>query len=134
MSVVLTVKIEAAEIVAAIRDLITAVYGSRPVQVGPVTQTATPVTQTAAPVTQTAPVTEQQQAPAVQPPASAVPTAAHTYTLEQIAVAATALIDSGRRQDLVQLLGSFGAQALTQLPKEQYGAFATKLREMGAKI
>jgi DNA polymerase III gamma/tau subunit len=69
----------------------------------------------------------------VQQP-QAVPTSAPTYSMDQLAVAATQLVDAGRREDLVQLLNSFGAQALMQLPKDQYGAFATKLREMGAKI
>lgn len=69
-------------------------------------------------------------APASQP----VPTTAQTYTLEQLAVAATPLADAGKRQDLVNLLAQFGVGALTQLPKEQYGAFATQLRAMGAKI
>jgi len=77
------------------------------------------------------PVPEQQ--PTVQQPQS-VPTSAPTYTMDQLAVAATQLVDAGRRDELVQLLASFGTQALTALPKEQYGAFATKLREMGAKI
>lgn len=91
---------------------------------------------TAAPTQQPA-----QQAPAqpVQQPTQqeqpqAVPTSAPSYTLDQLAVAATQLVDAGRREELVQLLASFGVQALTALPKEQYGAFATKLREMGAKI
>lgn len=78
--------------------------------------------------------TQQQQAP-TQAPQGAVPTSASQYTLEQLAVAATQLMDAGRQQELVNMLNhSFGVQALTQLPKEQYGAFATKLREMGAKI
>ena len=54
--------------------------------------------------------------------------------MEQLAVAATQLVDAGRREELVQLLRQFGVEALTQLPKEQYGAFATALRQMGAKI
>ncbi|MPN41310.1 hypothetical protein SDC9_188853 [bioreactor metagenome] len=54
--------------------------------------------------------------------------------MEQLAVAATQLVDAGRRQELVNLLTSFGVQALTTLPKEQYGNFATQLRAMGAKI
>lgn len=74
-----------------------------------------------------------QQTPAVQP-VPAVPTAAQTYTMEQLAVAATQLVDAGRRTELVGLLNSFGVQALMALPKEQYGAFATQLRTMGAKI
>lgn len=63
-----------------------------------------------------------------------VPTAQQTYTMEQLAVAATQLVDAGRRQELVTLLSNFGVQALTALPKEQYGNFATQLRAMGAKI
>lgn len=63
-----------------------------------------------------------------------VPTQAQTYTMEQLAVAATQLVDAGRRAELVQLLAAFGVQALMVLPKEQYGNFATALRSMGAKI
>ncbi|RKL69086.1 hypothetical protein CR203_03325 [Salipaludibacillus neizhouensis] len=59
---------------------------------------------------------------------------APAYTMDQLAVAATQLVDQGKREELVSLLESFGAQALTALPQEQYGAFATKLREKGAKI
>ncbi|NTU28875.1 hypothetical protein HPY27_01705 [Brevibacillus sp. HB1.1] len=71
-------------------------------------------------------------APPVVP--GAVPTEAPTYTIDQLAVAATQLVDAGRREELVQLLAAFGVQALTALPKEQFGAFATYLRAMGAKI
>ena len=73
------------------------------------------------------------QAAPTQAPA-AVPTAVQTYTLNQLAVAATQLVDAGRREELVQLLASFGVPALTALPKELYGEFATRLRAMGAKI
>lgn len=73
---------------------------------------------------------QQQQAPTQ----GNVPTSTPEYTQEQLAVAATQLVDQGNREQLVQLLQSFGAQSLLQLPKEQYGAFATKLREMGAKL
>lgn len=82
----------------------------------------------------------QQQAPLqsqpeqTQQPAQGVPTSAPSYDMNQLAVAATQLMDAGRQQDLLSLLASFGAQSLMALPKEQYGAFATKLREMGAKI
>lgn len=76
----------------------------------------------------------QQQQPAPQEQPKTVPTSTPSYTFDQLAVAATQLVDAGRREELVQLLHSFGVQALTALPKEQYGAFATKLREMGAKI
>lgn len=76
----------------------------------------------------TPPPTQQQTQP------QGVPTSALNYTMDQLAVASTQLVDAGRREELLQLLASFGAPALMQLPKDQYGAFATKLREMGAKI
>jgi hypothetical protein len=78
----------------------------------------------------------QQQTPAqiTQTQNTSVPTSAQSYTMEQLAVAATQLVDSGRRADLVNLLNSFGVQALTALPKEHYGSFATQLRALGAKI
>lgn len=79
----------------------------------------------------TAPVNPIQQQPAGVP---AVPTSTQAYTMEQLAVAATQIVDAGRRTELVGLLNSFGVQALTALPKEQYGAFATQLRTLGAKI
>lgn len=86
------------------------------------------------PVTQPGQAQNQQAYNPTQTPAGAIPTTAQTYSMEQLAVAATQLVDAGRRMDLVNLLNSFGVQALTALPKEQYGAFATQLRAMGAKI
>lgn len=78
---------------------------------------------------------QAEAAAAVTPvPISNVPTSSQTYTMEQLAVAATQLVDAGRRSELVSLLQTFGVQALTALPKEQYGAFATQLRALGSKI
>lgn len=86
-----------------------------------------------------APVYPQQPVPVQtsmpMPNQPAVPTTPQaSYTMEQLAVAATQLMDAGKRNDLIGLLQSFGVQALTALPKEQYGAFATQLRAMGARI
>ncbi|KUF29966.1 hypothetical protein [Lysinibacillus sp. F5] len=73
--------------------------------------------------------------PVQQPmPQQPVPTTQTAYSMDQLAVAATQLMDAGKRDQLMQLLASFGVQALTALPQEQYGAFATKLRELGANI
>lgn len=71
-----------------------------------------------------------------QPPINGggVPLSTATYDMAQLSVAATQLMDAGRQQDLIQLLQSFGVAALTMLPKDMYGAFATQLRAMGAKI
>lgn len=82
------------------------------------------------------PVAQQTFTP-VEPVALAptpVPTTQVSYDINQLAVAATGLMDAGKQQDLMNLLAKFGVQALTQLPKEQYGAFATELRALGANI
>ena len=69
-----------------------------------------------------------------EPPAAAVPTAVpRDYTLDDLAKAAMPLMDT-HMADLQRLLQSFGVEALPNLPKEQYGAFATALRGMGGRI
>lgn len=123
------------ELMEVLRSLVGAPKAAAPVRVAeqvPMPQpapapVAAPTAQVPAPVAPAPAPT-----PAEQP--AAVPTTAQTYTVEQLAVAATQMVDAGRRQELVNLLGRFGVQALTALPKEQYGAFATALRQMGAKI
>ena len=77
-------------------------------------------------------VTPQAQNPV--PAASAVPTSQPVYTMDDLSKAAMILMDSGRIADLQQLLASFGVSSLPDLPKDQYGAFATALRGMGAQI
>lgn len=69
-----------------------------------------------------------------QAPSAGVPTTETLYTLDQLAQAAARLMESGKQDQLFALLGSFGVQALTALPKEQYGVFATHLRGLGAAI
>lgn len=133
----ITIKLVAPELAEAIQALAAALAG--PVKaLSPVKSETEPViTSNSAPAQTpevggaTTPLPEQTQAFI---PSSVVPTTAPTYTMEQLAVAATQLVDAGRRTELVALLASFGVQALTALPKEHYGAFATKLRTMGAKI
>lgn len=79
------------------------------------------------------PYTNQAQ---MQQPVNQVPTSnvAQNYTLEQLSVAAATLMDQGKMEQLMQILNSFGVAALTQLPKEQYGLFAVKLREAGVNV
>lgn len=107
-----------------------------PVQTAPV-QTAPAQTASvqAAPV-QTAPVQQPQPVPTQQPASvtGAVPTSSPSYTVDELANAAMALMDSGKQGDLIGLLGQFGVNALPDLQPEQYGAFATALRGMGAQI
>ena len=104
----------------------------------PVQQAAPAMTQ---PVQQVAPATPQpvqtqQMAPVTPPPVQQAPvqTAAPSYSADDLARAAMTLMDSGRQGDLINLLAQFGTEALTQLPQEQYGAFATALRGVGAPI
>ena len=77
----------------------------------------------------TQPVAPQPVAP--QPVAPQPLTApAQEYTLQQIAIWAVALQERNLPR-LRQILAAFGVQALTQLPKEQYGAFVDALAAEG---
>lgn len=69
-------------------------------------------------------------------PVSAVPTTAvpQEYTIEQLQVAAAGLSGMGRMPQVMGILQRFGIQAMTELPRERYGEFATALREAGAQI
>lgn len=84
--------------------------------------------------TQSAPATPvaQNTVPTVNP----VPTTAATtsYTMEQLAVAATGLIDAGKMQEVQKAMTTLGAQTLMDLPKEKYGEFASAIRAIGAVI
>ena len=66
--------------------------------------------------------------------APAVPTSAPQYTLDMIATAGSALIDAGKMDQLMGLLGKFGVESLTELAPESYGAVANELRALGAAI
>ena len=93
---------------------------------------ATPA-QTAAQAAPTVPVA--QPAPVANTaPAPTVPTSAPQYTLDMIATAGSALIDAGKMDQLMQLLGKFGVASLTELTPESYGAVAGELRALGATI
>lgn len=87
---------------------------------------------------QTQPVqTVQQTVPVqqtVQTVQTAVPVAEKTYTLEDLQRASSTLVQAGKIQLLQGLLQEFNSLALTTLPVEQYGAFALRLRELGAAI
>jgi len=103
--------------------------------------TAQPEPQDTAPVQPAATPSVEIQAQPIQPAANpvagataTVPTAAATYTLDDIARAAMTLMDSGKQLELQQLLAGYGVEALPMLPQSQYGAFATGLRGLGAQI
>ena len=152
------IKIDAPELVAAVEKLAAAIdktvlnitvpnegalnfnmpAGNAPVAPAPV-QTAPTPAPVAAPASAPAPV-PTPAAPPVTPmptaaaPAPAVPVTAPTYTLDQIAKAGANLVDAGKMEQLLALLTKYGVQAVTQLTPDQYGAFATELRALGAQI
>lgn len=112
-------------------------------KVAPVVQQTVVPTETVAPAATTVPSTPAVQpvpaAPVAQNAASAVnpvptATATPTYTMEQLAVAATGLIDAGKMQDVQNTLAALGAQTLMDLPQEKYGEFASAIKAIGAVI
>lgn len=123
----ITIHVEAPELAGAINNLATALAkqhsteaanGSAKNQVpASVESTADPVTSTPAPVEPAVPVAAPPQ-----------------YTVEQIMEAGATLMDAGKINDLMNLLHKFGVQAVMDLKPEQLGAFATEMRELGAKI
>lgn len=135
--------IEATELANAINNLSAAVGGTK--NSAPA-QAEAPVAQTTAPAAQpTTPVAQQTAAPTAPAPASAaapmnypapgVPLAQPPkYTVDQIMAAGAMLMDAGKVNELMNLLHSFGVQAVMDLKPEQLGAFVTALRELGAKI
>lgn len=127
------ITVEAPDLAASIHKLAEAIASS-------VQTPAVPTPTTTAPSPSPAPVTS---APAAGPtsaspgstPAPTVPvTSAPAYTLDQISRAGASLVDAGKMEQLLQLLGRYGVQAVTQIQPEQYGGFATELRALGAQI
>lgn len=141
----MTIKVEAPALAAAIEKLAAAITPPdpniltpdepRPPVAAPVALTQPPVA-APGPVPTAPPVTSAPPAAPAAPaaPAPAVPVTAPTYTLDQIAKAGAALVDAGKMEQLLALLGKYGVAAVTQLTPEQYGNFATELRALGAQI
>lgn len=137
------ITIEAPELVGALNNLAAAMGGAKLTpQQGAVAAPQQPMTnpQTAAPapapvqpnplpspgpVAQATPNYPAPNVPLAQPP---------QYTIDQIMAAGATLMDAGKVNELRNLLMSFGANAVMDLKPEQLGAFATGLRELGAKI
>lgn len=97
---------------------------------------AAPVTPTPAQAPAPAPTAVPTAAPTTSSAPAAVPTAAPTavpqYDFNQLATATMQLQQAG--QNIFEIFGQFGIQALNQLPKERYAEYAAVLRERGAKI
>lgn len=142
------ITIEAPELVGALNNLAAAMGGAKLTpQQGAVAAPQQPMTnpQTAAPAPAPAPAAPVQpnQLPSPGPVAQATPNypapnvplaQPPQYTIDQIMAAGATLMDAGKVNELRNLLMSFGANAVMDLKPEQLGAFATGLRELGAKI
>ena len=98
----------------------------------------TPAVVPAVPVVATASVSPVQGAAVLPTPAQSanpVPvSAAPTYTLEALARAGAVLAQSGKMEEALALLTKYGVQTIHQLAPDQYGAFATELRALGAQV
>lgn len=102
------------------------------VPVSPVQQPQIPVTpmQGAVPVQQQA-VPVQQAVPTTQVPTTEVPV---THTMDELAVAASQLVNMGKQPRLFEILHGFGVNSLMELPQEKYAAFAGCLKAEGVKF
>lgn len=88
------------------------------------------------PVTPVAPTAPTQTVTPVEPAVQTtqVPVSEKTYTLEDIQRASAALVQGGKIAQLQALLQQFNALSLAHLSQDNFGAFALKLRELGADI
>lgn len=76
------------------------------------------------------------QTPVAQVPTSPVPTTAVpvTHTQDELAIAASQLVNMGKQQRLIEILSGFGVSSLVELPQEKYSAFAGCLKQEGAQF
>lgn len=118
--------------VQSVEQVVQPTTAAAPQQTAPQPQAQTiPMPQPTAPVPQPqAPTTAQQttaQQTTAQPQQKAL-------TLNDIATAGAGLVDQGKMQQVIELLGKYGVQAITQLQPTQFDAFAGELRALGAAI
>lgn len=86
------------------------------------------------PITPVEPTAPTQTVTPAAPTTPAVPVSEKTYTLEDIQRASAALVQGGKIAQLQALLQQFNAISLAHLSQDNFGAFALKLRELGADI
>lgn len=124
--------LEAAELSAAMQRLAEALEGRGVTpQPNPAPEAVQPKPEAEAHKAQTAPEVHEEAQPAAQVPE---PQAAPAPSIADIANAGAALVNAGRRDDLIALLAKYGAKAVTQLSPDQLPAVAADLRAMGAQI
>lgn len=145
----ITIKIEVPELETAIARLVEVLSGkSVPVAATvPVSEAekATPTNPTVvAPAQVEAPVNSVPTTPVttsvtpqipVSYPSNSVPTAPEkSYTVDDLSRAGATLIDQGKMKQLLDLLGKYGVQAVTQLNPAHYPAFVADMKALGAQL
>ena len=131
------VTIAAPELTGAINNLAAAIGGKAAAPAPTPAAAPMPAPQSTAapaPVPMPAPTPVAAPAPASYPAPNVPLAAPPQYTVDQIMAAGATLMDAGKVNELMNLLHSFGVQAVMDLKPEQLGAFATAMRELGAKI
>ncbi|WP_249040828.1 hypothetical protein [Fusobacterium necrophorum] len=72
------------------------------------------------------------------PAAPVVPTVpvapATEYSFADIQRIAAPLVQQGKSTELINVLGNFGAKAITELQQDQFGAFVQELKNLGADV
>lgn len=126
--------LEAAELSTAMQRLAEALEGRGVMpQPDPAPEAVQPKPEAEAHKAQTTPEPEAAQ-PEPQAAPQPAPQAAPAPSIADIANAGAALVNAGRRDDLIALLAKYGAKAVTQLSPDQLPAVAADLRAMGAQI
>lgn len=74
--------------------------------------------------------------PATVIPATVIPATPQTesFTQEQLAVAMSNAVSAGKMNVIMEILGKFNVQALTQINPADYNKLATMLREAGVNV
>lgn len=154
---IITHRIEAPELTAAINNLADALKGRSvaapvvpndpqpipttniiPAQEAPAQAAEMPVVPSAGVAPTVAPAAPTVAAPTpapapVETPAPA-PAPEKVYTFDDITAAGSQLLEMNKMPQLMELLKGYGVQAVTQLRPEQYADVAAGLRGLGAKI
>ena len=148
----INVTIHCPDLVAAAQLLAKCTGTAAPAAPAPVVAHTAPALQAAAPVQPQHPATNptvtagptipsticpsEAPAPAVTAPATVPLAQAPTFTLAEISKAGADLIGAnpGLLPKVNELLAQYGIQTLDKLKPDQFGAFATALRGLGAKI
>lgn len=103
------------------------------------TAVSTPISQTptdVSVVTPVQPVPTQCVKPSTIIQATAIPATPQTesFTQEQLAVAMSNAVSAGKMNVIMEILGKFNVQALTQINPVDYNKLATMLREAGVNV